>query len=152
LRSVVESAVEAHGSRERQFEIEGPDVELTPRQALSTALAVHELATNAAKYGALSVDGGRVSIKWTREGRDAAGGRAFAFTWTERGGPPVVVPDRKGFGSRLITRVFPADFRGEVRIEYRPGGVVCSMLAPIDSIEIKADASAARAAGEREAQ
>ena len=143
LHSVVESAVAAHRSSHRHIGMRGPQIELSPRQALSVALAVHELATNAAKYGALSVDGGRVEISWSMDGHDADGKRIFEFAWRESGGPPVHPPSRKGFGSRLITRVLPGDFKGEVRIDYAPDGVVCTLMAPISAIKSLADASAA---------
>ncbi|MEP7239715.1 MAG: PAS domain-containing protein [Devosia sp.] len=131
LRSVVESAVEPHRSMHRRIEVSGPQVDLSPRQALSMALAVHELATNAVKYGALSVDGGRVDISWSTDGVGADGAAQFVFAWRESGGPPVVLPSRKGFGSRLISKVLPGDFRGEVQVDYAPGGMVCTLTAPM---------------------
>jgi PAS domain S-box-containing protein len=134
LREVIAGAVEAHGSRHHRIEMRGPDLELSPRQALAMALAVHELATNAAKYGALSVDGGRVDISWSVAGPDGAPPETFEFAWRESGGPPVVAPSRQGFGTRLITRVLPGDFRGEVRIDYAAEGVVCVLVAPADVI------------------
>jgi PAS domain S-box-containing protein len=144
LRSVVQGAVEAHGSMHRRIETTGPEIELSPRQALSVALAVHELATNAAKYGALSVDGGRVDISWSTDKRNAEDKEIFEFVWRESGGPPVQAPTRKGFGSRLITRVLPGDFNGEVRIDYAPEGVVCVLVAPTRGIASLAEASTAR--------
>jgi two-component sensor histidine kinase len=108
---------------------------LTSRQALSLALALHELATNATKYGALSVDAGKVSIDWTLDAHDATGAPVFELVWTESGGPPVVAPQSKGFGSRLITQALAADFEGDVRIEFAPGGVVCRLTAPRSAVD-----------------
>jgi two-component sensor histidine kinase len=92
---------------------------------------LHELATNAAKYGALSTSGGSVAIDWSVDGPDVAEPQ-FHLNWTERGGPPVTPPARRGFGSRLIERVVAADFRGAVGIDYEPAGVVCRLEAPLD--------------------
>jgi two-component sensor histidine kinase len=94
------------------------------------ALSVHELATNAMKYGALSNEHGRVRISWTLEEAGDGSSRLF-FTWREEGGPAVNDPASKGFGSRLISRVLAADFNGEVRINYPPRGVVCELTARI---------------------
>jgi two-component sensor histidine kinase len=129
IRDVIDGALALHPGQGR-IDIRGPDLELAPKQALALALASHELATNAVKYGALSVSGGRVDIVWSNAtaGTDAG----FRFGWTESGGPPVEQPaeDKKGFGSRLIERILANDFAGEVRISYRPTGVVCELNAP----------------------
>jgi two-component sensor histidine kinase len=122
---VVTSALAPHRSGDRRINISGPDVELQPKPALALALAVHELATNAVKYGALSTKG-KVDVHWSN---DAESG--FRFSWTESGGPTVVEPTRKGFGSRLIERILAADFGGDARTYYRPGGVVCELIAPL---------------------
>jgi two-component sensor histidine kinase len=121
----VTSALAPHRSADRRINISGPDVELQPKPALALALAVHELATNAVKYGALSTKG-KVSVHWSN---DAESG--FRFSWTESGGPTVVEPTRKGFGSRLIERILAADFGGDARTYYRPDGVVCELIAPL---------------------
>jgi two-component sensor histidine kinase len=142
LREVVERAIEAHRSERRGITLSGPDIVLNPRQALSVALSVHELATNSLKYGALSVDGGAVTIAWSREPPEAAGNPRFEFRWEERGGPPVTPPTRKGFGSRLITKVLPADFAGEIRIDYLTSGVVCVMTAPAGNVTTMAEQDA----------
>jgi PAS domain S-box-containing protein len=110
------------------FEIDGPDVRLTPRTALALALAMHELATNAAKYGALSVPTGRVAITWAVRAGDP---RYLTFRWQERGGPLVVPPSHKGFGSRLIERSLAMELAGVVQITYDPAGVVCDVTAPL---------------------
>lgn len=97
---------------------EGPELFLTPRAANALALALHELAANAAKYGALSVETGRVDVRWTRL---AEGG--FEVTWTESGGPRVVPPTTLGFGSTLLQQVTGRELNGEARVDYRPSGV-----------------------------
>lgn len=114
--------------RGRLFSVAGPDVRLEPRVTLALSMALHELATNASKYGALSVDGGHVSIDWSVGIGD--GGRRLAFRWEERGGPVVAPPTRTGFGSRMIERVLGQHMRGGVTIEYRPTGVVFTIDAP----------------------
>ena len=97
---------------------EGPEVFLTPRAANALSLALHELATNAVKYGALSADTGRVDIRWTRL-RDGG----FELVWNETGGPTVSPPTRRGFGSTLLEQVTSRELNGRTSIEYRPAGV-----------------------------
>ena len=86
-------------------------------------MMLHELATNAAKFGALSVSGGRLAIGWTATGEDAD--RRLRLTWEESGGPDVQKPTRKGFGSRLIEYGTRGDLRGTATIDYAPAGVRC---------------------------
>jgi two-component sensor histidine kinase len=90
-------------------------------------MALHELCTNAVKYGALSVEAGQVDIGWS-----VADGR-FSFRWQETGGPPVARAVRKGFGSRLIERGMAAELDGEVRVDYEPAGVICAIDSPLPS-------------------
>jgi PAS domain S-box-containing protein len=111
-----------------RFEIGGPDVRLTPKMALALTLALHELATNAAKYGALSVSSGRIAITWRVQPNDQP---HLILRWQERGGPLVSPPSRKGFGSRLIERSLAMELAGEVRITYDPTGVICDVSAPL---------------------
>jgi two-component sensor histidine kinase len=124
ILEVVTRALAAHRSGERHISVSGPDLELQPRPALALALAVHELATNAAKYGALSGKG-QVVIAWSNNDN------GFRFSWTESGGPLVTGPSKKGFGSRLIERVLAADFGGEAKTDYRPDGIICELIAPM---------------------
>ena len=130
IEEVVNGAVAPHRSGTGRITASGPAWELQPKHALALAVAVHELATNAAKYGALSANG-RVDIVWSDEIVDARPG--LRFVWTESGGPPVTepAPDRKGFGSRLIERMLSNEFGGKVTTEYRPEGVVCELTAPM---------------------
>jgi PAS domain S-box-containing protein len=97
---------------------EGPELFLTPRAANALALGLHELATNAVKFGALSVETGRVDIRWTRL-RDGG----FELVWNESGGPTVGPPARRGFGSTLLEQVTSRELNGKTLIEYRPAGV-----------------------------
>ncbi|HRD28595.1 MAG TPA: HWE histidine kinase domain-containing protein [Caulobacter sp.] len=121
-----------HGDR---FVIEGPPVHLPPRSAIAVALALHELATNAAKYGALSVPEGRVRIDWTTAAGEA-GDTHLRMTWRESGGPPVSPPRARGFGSRLIERGLATELRGRVRIDYPPSGVICTADAIIPAPDV----------------
>lgn len=112
--------------RER-INLDGPDLVLSPNMALSMALAVNELGTNALKYGALSVPEGKVDIVWAleKDGNDDV----LVWRWIESGGPPVSPPTRRGFGSFLISRVLATDFGGTVNIEYPPEGVRAELRA-----------------------
>jgi PAS domain S-box-containing protein len=112
----------------QRFEIGGPELRLPPRMALALTLALHELATNAAKYGALSAPSGRVTITWTVRPGTPPG---LALRWQERGGPQVSPPTQKGFGSRLIERSLAMELAGEVHISYDPAGIVCDVSAPM---------------------
>jgi two-component sensor histidine kinase len=135
INSILVGVLTPHRSEEQRISISGPEVLLQPRQALSLSLTIHELATNAAKYGSLSNKLGQVVISWETDGLDDENEPIFKFTWRETGGPPVAEPTRKGFGSRLITRVLAADFDGTVTMKYPVTGVVCTLVAPVGSIE-----------------
>ena len=104
--------------------LEGPAVRLSAQEALTFALVTHELATNAARYGALSVPEGRVAVAWC-ETRDDVGGRRLTLDWRESGGPTVVAPTRQGFGSRLIQRSIQVDMNGETTMAFEPDGLRC---------------------------
>lgn len=137
IKEVINGALAPHRSGQGRIRASGPDVLLQPKQALALAVAVHELATNAAKYGALS-SGGKVDIVWSEETVEAV--PRFRFTWSESGGPPVAPPDRKGFGSRLIEQILGNDFAGKVQLLYRPEGLVCELIAaPLPVLGVSAD-------------
>ncbi|MBU1377035.1 MAG: PAS domain-containing protein [Alphaproteobacteria bacterium] len=102
----------------------GPELFLTPRAANALSLALHELATNAVKFGALSVETGHVALKWTLRPN---GG--FELTWTESGGPTVTAPARRGFGSTLLEQVTGRELNGETQVDYRPAGVTVRLRA-----------------------
>lgn len=127
LDALVRSVLKPHGLGER-VRVDGPPVRLADRAAMAFALAVHELATNAVKYGALSADGGRVDLSW----RFADG--LLHFEWREVGGPEVSPPTRRGFGSHVIERALSGYLSGETKIAYRPEGVVVTLAAPIAAL------------------
>lgn len=119
LHQIVRSALDAFKKDGREaFIVKGKRLRVGPHAALSIALAIHELATNALKYGALSNDHGTVTIEWSIVDTDR-----FVLTWLEAGGPEVVRGSREGFGSRLILRVLPRELQGAANIDYAPTGV-----------------------------
>jgi PAS domain S-box-containing protein len=118
-----------------QIRASGPNVMLQPKTALSLALAINELGTNALKYGALSVPTGLVEIDWRFEPAEA-GGHTLYWRWAESGGPAVIAPTRSGFGSFLVTRVLGGDFGGVATLDYQPTGVVCALTAPLDNSQV----------------
>lgn len=132
LGSVAAQMANPHGDDER-FTIAGPEVRLAPQTATALALGLHELATNAAKFGALSTAEGRVSLTWSLDGEGAA--RRLRLTWRETGGPPVGTPGHPGFGSRLIERGLASELKANVQLIYAPSGVVFNLIAPLsDSV------------------
>ena len=112
---------------ERALDITGPAVELAPNDALSLGLAIHELATNAAKYGAFSVPGGQVAVTWHLITQDLA-----RVEWAERGGPAVSQGARKrGFGTELIEKIVAHELRNPVELTFDPAGVRCALILPV---------------------
>ncbi len=129
LASVVSAALAAHAGA-GQVQADGPPVWLPPSFAMSLTLILHELATNATKYGALGSPRGRVELGWTvRE--EAEGKLRLTLRWAEEGGPAVAEPRRQGFGSRLISRLMAAEEEGSSVIDYAGRGVVCTLKALI---------------------
>jgi two-component sensor histidine kinase len=135
INSLFMEELDPYIREDKGFEIVGPDVVLTSKSALALSLAIHELATNAAKYGALSSAGGKVAIRWSLT---EPGG--LALSWTESGGPSVSAPTRRGFGSTLIERALAMETDGQATLRFLAGGVVCDValpptsMAPSDSI------------------
>lgn len=130
VAQVVEGALGGLGLPPDRVEVRGgPPLPLGPQPALQLSLALHELATNAVKYGALSGQAGRVVVDWAVE--DAAANPLLRFDWVERGGPPVRPPVRSGFGARLITRLTEAAFQGRVELDHPPEGVRWTLRAPL---------------------
>jgi PAS domain S-box-containing protein len=127
LNDVVRASLKALPSGER-IDIEGEELRLRPKSAVTLSMALHELGTNAVKYGALSTDKGRIVVRW-HVAKDR-----FRLSWTESGGPPVAPPKRAGFGTRMIKHGLAAELRGKVEIDYRPEGVVCTLDAPLKTI------------------
>jgi two-component sensor histidine kinase len=117
--------------------IEGPHVVLTVQAAQNFALATHELATNAAKYGALSNDTGRVLISWSVTKRD--GHSRFTFRWRERDGPQVTPPTRKGFGSAVLEQVMVEYSEIPPQIEFTAGGVTYEVTGSLEDVAASAE-------------
>jgi two-component sensor histidine kinase len=109
----------------RRIEVSGPAIRLAPETAVTLHMAFHELATNAAKYGALSTPAGRVSVAWTVDRK--ADPAAIEIIWTEKDGPPVAAPTRRGFGSNLLQTGLARELGGDVTLSYDPSGAVCRM-------------------------
>ncbi len=128
------AAAELGGLAPGQTRWEGPELFLTPRAANALSLALHELATNAVKFGALSTEAGRVDLRWTK----LAGG-GFELIWSESGGPPVSPPARKGFGSTLLAQVTGRELNGEVEPEFRAAGVRVRITAGPQTIVDRPD-------------
>jgi two-component sensor histidine kinase len=127
VRAVIEAELAPYGRDTGPvIAIEGPEVELAPKDALSLGLAIHELATNAAKYGALGVSTGKLEIAWG----EAEGGR-LRIEWTERGGPPVPRERKRGFGTDLIERVVAHELESPVDLRFDPEGVRCVLVVPV---------------------
>lgn len=137
LRNVISTALTPYRIGEGKFVVSGPPLVVKSRQALALSLAIHELATNVLKYGALTVAGGHVSISWASE--DEKGRPSFAFVWQEVGGPATSRPSRVGFSSRLISRVLEDDFRGSVALCYASTGLICRLKAPLENLAITSE-------------
>ena len=130
LSEIVSVALEPFRSlTEDRLHWTGPRIWLPPRMALAIAMALHELATNAVKYGALSNATGAVSFQWKIA--TGHGCKTLQLRWEETGGPPVEEPRRRGFGSRLLERSLADDLSGAVKIEFVSSGIVCLVEAPL---------------------
>lgn len=129
IHQVIETALVPHRTGTGRYWISGPRLSIGPKQIISLAMAIHELATNAAKYGALSNDTGKVEVDWWVSPDDT-----FHLVWREKGGPPVLAPTRTGFGSRLIKGVLAGDFGGTVEAAYDPDGLSLELKAPISNL------------------
>lgn len=116
------------GANAHRVRLEGPDTQLSPQTAVSLAMAIHELCTNAIKYGALSNEDGTVQVRWTTEA-DADEAKAITIIWTESGGPSVTPPAHRGFGTRLIQRGLSAELSSKAVLEFRPEGLRCTIEA-----------------------
>jgi PAS domain S-box-containing protein len=139
LEDVVTGALAPFGGRSSdRFEVSGPPLLLSPRAALALAMGLHELATNGLKHGALSAASGRVGIDWDITTGDSP---LLRLIWTERGGPKVSPPTRRGFGLRLLERTLAQDLGGSARINFEvPEGVTCLIEAPLAEVISTADA------------
>jgi two-component sensor histidine kinase len=128
LAQVVSQSI-GHLAGPNRFGVEGPRIWLAPRAALALALALHELSTNAAKYGALREEAGRVSIAWEVDEDQ------LRLTWKEQGGPLVTAPASRGFGSRLIERGLASDLGGSARLLFEADGLRCIIEASLSTAQ-----------------
>ena len=129
LLDIARVALRPHLARNStRVSIQGPNLRLAPNMAVSLCIAFHELATNAARHGALSADTGHVDLTWRIQG-----GRLLV-RWREMGGPPVRPPSHRGFGTRMIERGLPRELDGEVHLSYTSEGVVCQITMPVPDI------------------
>jgi len=128
LEELAQITLDIKGANADSISIGGPEIFLSPKQAVSIGMALHELCTNARKYGALSTDEGQVGVNWwtTDDAR-----RQLRIRWQESGGPVVSPPTRRGFGSALLERTLAHDLDGEVKIDFNPGGLLCSITIPL---------------------
>lgn len=155
LATILDRALAPHQRSDGlPFQLRGPAVRLSPQQAVSMSLVVHELTTNAIKYGALSVPAGQVTVTWNLA-YDEQGARHLVLLWRESGGPAVRPPTRRGFGSRLIDRSFDQSGGGRARLLYEPDGLRCILeltLSAADELpilEVQGDPSNEGQAGGR---
>jgi PAS domain S-box-containing protein len=127
LHSLAREELAAYSQgRETRVQIDGPSVLLEPNAAQAIAVTLHELATNAAKYGALSVPDGHVRVEWSHD----QNGR-LVLRWTEKGGPPVEAPTRRGFGARVIEKMVRGQLKGELHFAWHPEGLACEIVLPV---------------------
>ena len=126
LRKLVEDEVAAYRQNDGRILIDGAPQALPPALAQSMALALHELATNAAKYGALSNADGKIHVEWKRSGNGP-----LQLRWSESGGPAVVQPTKRGFGTKAIERMFRRHLGGDIRFDWRATGIVCEITVTV---------------------
>lgn len=129
ITAITNAALAPHRDGVDRIHVEGPRVYLSAQQALGLSLAVHELATNATKYGALSVPQGRVDVTWSHHLGDD-----FTFDWRESRGPHVSEPTRRGFGSRLTERIVSDLFKGHAKIDFAAEGVAFSLVGKLHQV------------------
>jgi two-component sensor histidine kinase len=135
LRDLVHSQLAYYIDREPDLiAIDGPEIKLRPEAAQSLGLALHELATNAAKYGAMSKSGGHVDISWQDSVEEASKSNGFELTWRERGGPKVAAPKRRGFGSMAIEHNLARALDADVSLDFEADGVTCRISVPRSQI------------------
>ena len=128
LKRLIHEELDAYKNDGTRLNISGDDLQLTPKSALSLSLAIHELATNAVKYGALSRAGGSVDVVWQTSDS------GLHLSWAEAGGPPVTSPNRFGFGTTLIEKALGMETGGTSKIDYHSDGVICKIYLPVSSI------------------
>ncbi len=134
LEDLVRDAISPFiGGNSELVTAQGPTIGLRPKAASALGMALHELATNAVKYGALSTPEGRISVDWR------AGDTTFEMDWVEQGGPPAVEPEQTGFGTVLICRVLQAETGGTVSMEFGDHGFAFHLIAPLENLGAQID-------------
>ena len=132
LRDVLRNELDPYQDLLRQrIRLRGPEIELKPGAVLALGLAIHEMATNATKYGSLSSTEGRVSVMWAITG---GSNPLLLVEWVESGGPPVKPPERQGFGTKLIQRGLAQQLGGEIKLDFAPTGVRCVITFPLQAV------------------
>jgi PAS domain S-box-containing protein len=133
FRSLLQEVIGAWCGQGGSFELDGPDINVIPKVAVTLSIAFHELCTNAVKYGALSVPGGGVEVRWRVDEEDSP--RQFHLVWREHGGPPVTPPRGSGgLGTRMLQRALSSELGGTVELRFDPAGFVCVLSAPVDAV------------------
>jgi len=129
LSDLVADVVQGASPQGARLHALGPPVTIAPKMAVTLAMTLNELYTNAVKYGALAVDDGRIDLAW---GYDADAAGRVTLTWREHGGPPVAPPARKGFGLTMIEQALAREFGAEVALDFAEAGLVCRLRLPLD--------------------
>ena len=126
---ILEPYHDEEGEAAERILVDGPSIHLAPHAALTIAMALNELATNAAKYGALSTPGGQVALRWSVEGQTTE--RTLVLDWHENGGPNVAPPKKQGFGTRFVERGLAQQLKGKVELNFAPAGLHCRAVIPL---------------------
>jgi two-component sensor histidine kinase len=130
VREIVNQVIDPYAARDgSRVRVSGPEIRVAPRCALMVSMVLHELATNAAKYGALSNSEGKIHVEWHRVDAEVP---KLHLKWREFDGPPVSASGRRGFGSRLIEQSFAAQLGGSATLEFDPTGVICTLQCPLE--------------------
>ena len=129
LHEIVERALDPFGAGDQVTIAQGPAIDLRPQASLALAMILHELATNAVKYGALSVPAGKVGIGWKAQA--AGSGDELVMEWTERSGPAIVAPLRKGQGTRFIKGSIAHELKGKATLNFEPSGLSATLSFPL---------------------
>jgi two-component sensor histidine kinase len=133
LAMIIRNATEPYDNQGvGRFAVAGPEIDVASGAVIALAMTLNELCTNATKFGALSVPKGQVRIAWR------ATGERLHFEWAETGGPLVIEPTRRSFGTRMITSL-GQQLKGAAELEYNPGGFIYRMEVPLDAVTIKAE-------------
>ena len=135
LADIASGELSAHGAEDPQVSAEGPDIVLQPRACLSLSMALHELATNAVKYGALSGPEGHVEVRWSVSRGHKSSPMNLTLEWKESGGPPVTPPNMEGFGSRLL-RVTATELGAQMETDFAPSGLVWKLNMPLPAWDL----------------